>query len=318
MTTRIRACCLFLFAFALCSWAAIEPAGAQSLGDKAQEFSSPANTVPPPDLPTPAPSSRAPADSWAPPDVNSLEFSALDNEPCSASDIVPQAGQRVEELVHNLDRYSATEVIQHQTVNRSGKLNRPEYQDFNYVFSMAPGRDGYMVSDEYRNGNRNAEEAIEEVVTRGTSSLVLVFHPNYTKNFLMTCEGLGSWRGRPAWLIRFEERPESTHRMSAIAVEGRVYGIRLRGMGWILADSFQVAHMEMDAAESIPRIRLRLQHIAIDYGPVGVPGTRTKIWLPWNAELYLDFRGHRFYRRHSYTDFKIFSVKVDQEFSGIR
>jgi hypothetical protein len=42
------------------------------------------------------------------------------------------------------------------------------------------------------------------------------------------------------------------------------------------------------------------------------------MWLPSSVELYMDFRGHRFYRRLSYADFQLFSVKVHQEFGGIR
>jgi hypothetical protein len=35
------------------------------------------------------------------------------------------------------------------------------------------------------------------------------------------------------------------------------------------------------------------------------------------SELYLDFRGHRFYRRHTYNDFHFFLVNVHQKFGAI-
>jgi hypothetical protein len=37
-----------------------------------------------------------------------------------------------------------------------------------------------------------------------------------------------------------------------------------------------------------------------------------EIWLPSTCDYYMDFRGHRFYRRHRFTDFQLFSVKVQQ------
>jgi hypothetical protein len=72
--------------------------------------------------------------------------------------------------------------------------------------------------------------------------------------------------------------------------------------------------LESDLAEEVPRIRLRLQHQNIEYRAVRLPETKREIWLPSSSELYLDFLGHRFYRRHSFTDFKFFSVKTQQTF----
>jgi hypothetical protein len=76
--------------------------------------------------------------------------------------------------------------------------------------------------------------------------------------------------------------------------------------------------MEVDLAEAIPQIRLRLQHMAVDYLPVSFPRSGVEIWLPSSAELYVDFRGHRFYRRHDYINFQLFSVKVQQTLDDVR
>jgi hypothetical protein len=237
---------------------------------------------------------------------------------CSLPDVVSRAGARVEELVHNLDRFSATEVIQHQLVNRSGKLQRPQIQTFNYVYSMKEAPDGYMISEENRDLTKSPNGFPDQVATLGSPGLVLVFHPNYVKDFRMSCEGLGEWHGQPAWQIRFEELPNCEHRMSNIIINGKSYGVRLRGIAWILEDSYQVAHLEIDLAETISKIRLRLDHQVIEYLPVSFPQSDTTIWLPSSAELYMDFRGHRFYRRLSYMNFKLFSVKIQQQISDPR
>jgi hypothetical protein len=60
---------------------------------------------------------------------------------------------------------------------------------------------------------------------------------------------------------------------------------------------------------------MRIEHIDIDYGPIFFPARATELWLPLNAELYLDFKNHRFYRRHQFIDFTLFSVDVDQRFN---
>jgi hypothetical protein len=127
----------------------------------------------------------------------------------------------------------------------------------------------------------------------------------------MECEGLGQWEEKPAWQVRFEERTDSTHHMSVFNINGQKFYPRLRGRAWILADSFQVARLETDLEESIPKIRLRLNHESVEYRPVESPMNHLQLWLPSSTELYVDFQGHRFYRKHTFTDFQIFSVNTE-------
>jgi len=225
-----------------------------------------------------------------------------------------QAGKRIEELVHNVDKFTATEVVEHQNVERSGRLGSPESRKFNYLVTIAQRRGGDMNVEEYRNGGSAPEQFPGHIATTGTPSLVLIFHPHHVKDFQMKCEGLGRLRGQPAWQVRFEERPDRRNSMSLVQVGFSTFSPRLRGRAWILADSYQVARLESDLVDEIPKIRLRLQHQDIEYRPVPFAESKGEIWLPSRTEMYMDFLGHRFYRRHSFTDVKFFSVKVQQIF----
>jgi hypothetical protein len=309
---------LFIVGLTLLSLLGVGTAVAQRENTSKQDLDSESLMGVPADLKPPMEHMRSTLDPWAPPDIDAMQLTVVHTASCSLPDVVSQAGVRVEELVHNLDRFSATEVIQHQPVNHSGKLQRPEIQKFNYVYSMKEAPDGYMISEENRDLGRNPNGFPDQIATLGSPGLVLIFHPNYIKNFRMSCEGLGDWRGQPAWQLRFEERADRPHRMSSIVINDKAYDVRLRGIAWILEDSYQVAHLEIDLAETIPKIRLRLDHQMVDFLPVSFPQSDTKIWLPSSAELYLDFRGHRFYRRLSYMNFKLFSVKVQQQIGDPR
>jgi hypothetical protein len=163
-------------------------------------------------------------------------------------------------------------------------------------------------------GGSAPEQFPDHIGTIGTPSLALIFHPHHVKDFEMKCEGLGQWRGQPAWQVRFEERPDRRNSMMVVQIGGSSFSPRLRGGAWILADSYQVARLESDLAEEIPKIRLRLQHEDIEYRPVSFAESKGEIWLPSSTEMYMDFIGRRFYRRHTFTDLKFFSVKVQQTF----
>ena len=260
----------------------------------------------------PARENRPQGDAWAPPDIDVAVPSVTHSDACSLPDVVSQADKRVQELVNNLDRFTATEFVEHQTVGWAGKLAKAQGRKFDYLVSIGPSRSGYLSMQEYRSRAGNSAQFPDQIVTEGTPSLALVFHPRYAPDFDMKCEGLGVWQGQPAWQVRFEGLPDRASHLSGVVVKNKRYTVRLRGRAWILANSYQMARLETDLADTIPAIRLRLQHLSVEYRPVAFPGRQTTLWLPASAELYLDFWGHRFYRKHRFTDFTLFSVDVNQ------
>jgi hypothetical protein len=222
-------------------------------------------------------------------------------------------------MMTNLDRFTAVEWVEHQSVNNAGKLGRVEQRKFEYLATTARAPNGLVGVEEFRREIPKEPQFPDGIATEGTPSLVLVFHPAYVRDFAMVCEGLGSWNGHPAWQVRFEQRRDRPSRLSSTTVHNRFYPVNLRGRAWILADSYEPAHLETDLAETIPAIKLRLQHIAVDYQPVDFTDRHTELWLPASAELYVDTNGKRFYRRHTFTNFTLFSVDVRQQFaSGTR
>jgi hypothetical protein len=252
-------------------------------------------------------------DHWSPANLDRAMPQVAAGAACPLADVLSRAGTRIQELVDNVDKFTATEIVEHQSVDQSGEFRRPETRKFNYLVSIGQTPKGYMNVEEYRNGGSNPDQFPEHIATVGTPSLVLIFHAQHLKDFTMTCEGLGRWHEQPAWQVRFEERTDRRGSMSVVIMDGRVFGLRLRGRAWILADSYQVARLESDLADEIPKIRLRLQHEDIEYRPVQFNEGKGEIWLPSTSEIYMDFRGHRFYRRHSFTDFQLFSVDVQQK-----
>jgi len=251
---------------------------------------------------------------WLPPDVDRSVPEVTPGATCSLSSVLSAAGKRMEELARNVDKFTATEVVEHHSVDRSGRLGPPQNRNFNYLVTMAKTRSGGLNVEEYRNGGSAPDQFPDHIATVGTPSLALIFHPHHVDDFEMKCEGLGQWRGKPAWQVRFEERTNRRNAMMVVQIGGRSFSPRLRGRAWILADSYQVARLESDLANEIPKIRLRLQHQEVEYRPVPLPDSKAEIWLPSSTEMYMDFIGRRFYRRHSFTNLKFFSVKVEQTF----
>jgi Tfp pilus assembly protein PilF len=251
---------------------------------------------------------RTPYEGWIPEDIDRAVPPVASGSTCSLPVVLDGAGQRTIELVHNVDRFTATEILKHQAVDHSGHLGSPTMATFNYLVSYTEDPTGLLHVDEFRNGSLSLEPFPSHIATVGTPSLILIFHPLYVNNFRMECEGLGQWYGQPAWQVRFEQRTDRPNLTYSFSVDRATYAVNLRGRAWILAGSYQVAHLETDLVESVPKIRLRLDHQSVEYRPIKLSTKNLQLWLPSSTELYMDFQGRRFYRKHSFTDFQIFSV----------
>ncbi len=263
-------------------------------------------------------SARAAGGIWSPPDIDQGKPPVTPGIRCSLPAVLEGAGKRTEELTRDLGRFTATELLQHQDVDRRGRLREPENRRFDYMVSIHKVRNGYLDVEELRNRNFSLDMFPHRLATLGTPALVLIFHPRYIHDFEMYCEGLGDWRGQPAWLVHFEQRKDQPNHVRSYRVNGNAYRIRLRGRAWIDARTYQVVRLETDIADQVAEIKLRLEHMLIEYGPVAFPGRQEELWLPQDVELYTDFRGHRFYRRHHFTNFELFSVETRQEITRIK
>jgi len=89
--------------------------------------------------------------------------------------------------------------------------------------------------------------------------------------------------------------------------------IQLRGSAWVDANTFQVVRLETDLREAHPELRLNSEHPVMEYGPVKVKTRNEELWLPASADYYAFFHGHRFHRRHTFTNYVLFSIDDKQK-----
>ncbi len=257
-------------------------------------------------LPPPAPVFERP---WAPPDIDATVPGVAEGVICSLSDVLDGTRQRIQKLLANFERFTAKERIEHQEIDRLGNPGSVREREFDYLAVIARPRPGTLFVEESRNGQDSLEDFPTALVTRGIAGLaVYLFHPIYTDDFQFSCEGLAQWRGQAAWQVRFGQRAERPSRIRLWRVRNQVFPVKLKGRVWISANTYQVLHIETELMESVPAIQLVREHLMIDYGPVQFEHNQAQLWLPWRAELFLDFRGRRYHHRHEFRNYMLFSV----------
>lgn len=248
---------------------------------------------------------------WLPASVDDAIPPVEPGVSCSLNDVLKNASARVTELPFLVDRYAATEILHHEDVNNAGYADRSEDLSFNYVASIREIRSKFgefLDVEEYRNGSAGGDMFPDKMASTGLPSIVLIFHPWLNSDFDVKCEGLSRAHGNFAWQIYFSQRKEKESRIRQYRVGGHVYPVALKGRAWIDADSFQVVRLETDLREPHPDLRLAAEHLVMEYGPVHFKERPEVLWLPTSAEYYAIFRGHRLHRRHTFTDYILFSI----------
>jgi tetratricopeptide (TPR) repeat protein len=250
---------------------------------------------------------------WAPPDVDDEKIDLDSIGGCWLDEVVRSVGNRVQELVQNVDRFTATEKIDHYKLSPMGLQTSHETRKFDYLVEIRQlGSNGLQV-EEYRNGSVSIEEFPGHIATIGLPSLALVFHPYFQAKYEFKCEGHGTWQGKSAWLIHFQLRTDHAGAMLVYNVGNRSFAVGQKGRAWIDADTSQILAMESDIMHPLPEIRLVRDHQLIEYGPVSFRNNSVQLWLPKSADWYCSLAGRRYHRRHTFSQFLLFSVDDTQK-----
>ena len=246
---------------------------------------------------------------WAPPNVDDTVPPVDTSAGCPLPQILQQTGKRVLEFTELLDRFSATEHLKHESLNEFGLAVRTEQLKFNYLVMVREVKPGVYDVSEFRDGANTLDVFPEHVATLGTVALVFVFHPNYANDFDFRCEGQTQQGGHQAWQIHFQQKPGVQSRLRSYQLGNKYFRVGIKGRAWIAADSFQILRMESDLVNSVPQIRLNAEHQDIVYGQVALKEKDLVLWLPFSAEIYLDFDAHRIHRRQELSNFVFFWIE---------
>src|SRR5208282_2743531 len=96
---------------------------------------------------------------------------------CPLSEVLQKAEKRSIQIVGNLERFTATERVEHFVVDATGQRRKPDVRKFDYVVDIPKNKDGTFFVEEYRNGNSEPGQFPAHIATQGLPALALIFHP---------------------------------------------------------------------------------------------------------------------------------------------
>ncbi|MFZ0286630.1 MAG: tetratricopeptide repeat protein [Terriglobales bacterium] len=245
---------------------------------------------------------------WQPPGVDESKPSVAAGVTCPTQEVLGKTGERVQELVDDVGRFAAIEDLLHERLDNQGNPITRETRKFDYAAYISQPRPGVLLVDEFRTERYGIDTLPDQIATSGFPALALIFHPTMQPDYTMVCEGLGEWKGQATWLVHFRARDDRPSHIQDYVVGTHTYPIRLKGRAWVTADKFQIVRIESELISPLKGIGFLAEHQIAEYGPVYFEKKKVQLWLPKTAEVYLDFHRHRYYRRHSFDKFMLFSV----------
>lgn len=251
---------------------------------------------------------------WAPPDIDSREFQLAQNASCSAEDVLLGALHRLKSQLQNFEKFTATEHIEHQEIDRFGRPGPVKTRAFSYiVFVDRYAGDSFFLNED-RYSSADDPSFPTSLATKGLSNLgVAILQPANRIDFEFRCEGLASMRGKASWQIRFEEKKDAKRGVRNWWRDGKVYRVPVKGRIWISSGSSDVLRIETDLREPLPTLTLTRDHLVVDYGPVNFASSNATLWLPWSAEMHMELHRHRYHHKHYLTDYMLFGVDTNNK-----
>jgi Flp pilus assembly protein TadD len=251
---------------------------------------------------------------WAPPDIDSREYPLAQNASCSGEEILSRAEQRLRTQLKNFEKFTATEHIEHQEIDRLGRPGPVKSRDFSYIVFVNRYEGDSFFLEEDRYSNVKDSSFPTSLATTGLNNLgVAILQPASRGEFDYRCEGLASIREKATWQIRFQEKKESRGGVREWRRDGKLFLIPLKGRIWISAASFDVLRIETDLLEPVQPLGLTRDHLLVDYGPVNFSTANASLWLPWSAEMHMELHGRRYHHKHYLTDYMLFEVDANHK-----
>lgn len=257
---------------------------------------------------------KSSSDFWYPLDVDSPVRSDVSSSPCVLSDALEKSAARAEDLVANLQNFTAQEKIEYRSLRGANTVLEHGAGMFDYTVVFQQSMGGFAVQ-EGRTPEKGSQAFPASRQDVGLPTLALIFLSNFQSEYEMKCDGVAEWKGQRAWIVHFQQRSDRTSHTVLFRAKDVAYPAKLKGRAWIVqdagSDTGEVIHVETSLMEAIPAANVRRMYLSIDYAPVQFRTQDVRIWLPQAVDAYGDFGDHRTIINHTFTNFLLYSVRTD-------
>ena len=247
------------------------------------------------------------------PELGGLEAAADQQE---LPEILRKTGENVESFFRTIPNTISHEEVQEQRLDKKGKPEKSMQQSFQYLLLMKEVKDDVGV-EEYRGDSQGRMLTVEDpegyfMLTRGFTSLSLVFYPAFQASSKFRFLGRQSIQGRKTVVMAFAQTPMDSRLLEHFNSGAITVLVLQQGVAWFDAESFQLLRMRTELLKVPPEIDLERQTTDVTYDKVQFKEEPSPVWLPREVAVTVAFKDRQWHNLHRYSDFRLFQVKASE------
>jgi hypothetical protein len=237
-------------------------------------------------------------------------------KPAENQDMLPEilkrAGASVATFFDSFPNTSCTEHLV-STVQKASQFEMNRDADtYNY---MAIAEKGAMLGRlrEYRANAKGEIVHLEGIYTVGFVALSVNFHPVYQPDSRFRYLGREEIGHVDAYVVAFAQRPQVARQPQSADFLGKSGIVYLQGIAWIDPENFRILRLRTDIEQPEPNVGLQKETVEVRYSDVSFTRGGRTLTLPREVEVNGIVDDYVFHNRHSYSDYRLFDVQVDEK-----
>ncbi len=230
--------------------------------------------------------------------------------------ILQKMGERMDDFVHNIGDLIARENLTQEKLNADGKIKAKQHVQDNYLIL----HHGYSwgASAEYRmdeKGNRLGPIGLTQgyLVTSGHALSCIEFSSaaQSQSQARFRYVGNGMLGLRETYVLAFAQRPGEVNFSTVMAGTGaEEVDMVTQGILWVDKSNFQILRMRRDLLAPNRGILLEQLTTDVTFDEVRLQDVPNPLWLPSEADVYIEIGGQKYRNMHHYQDYRRYRVSV--------
>jgi hypothetical protein len=253
-----------------------------------------------------------PCAAQAPPgEIAPGEIAAKEASP--ALEALVRARKNVQEYFDKFSDLTCKESVTQYVLNGSGHAIYRENSAYDYQFeaTSASGTWKFNETREVRNPSYR-DPARTLLVTTGFASLLMVAHPLYEGSYVFEPAGSEAIDGVSYTRVHFSPVSGASSPAS-LRLRGKNYALPMSGTLWIEPQSGAIVKLEAKVDSSLSDLGLAGLRSEVHYTQHTFRDPAESVWVAESAVIDVDTPHQHWRNQHRFTDYKRFSVNVQQE-----
>jgi len=219
----------------------------------------------------------------------------------------------VQEYFDKFSDVTCKESVSQFVVNQSGRTIYRENSAFDYQF-QATSASGTFKFNEIRESRNPAyrDPARTLLVTTGFASLLLVAHPTYETSYVFEPAGAETLDGVSYTKIHFSP-VAATSSPATLRLRGKNYPLPMSGTLWVEPQSGAIVKLEAIVDSSLNDLGLAGMRTEVHYVRHSFRDPAETVWVPESATIEVETPHQHWRNLHRFSDYKRFSVNIQQE-----